>query len=197
MSLFEKAGPADLSRAGAADPEEEVVFSWSDELQAKLARLSAWQRNTILLLVVGQVQGYSWSRFLKSSRSCRWCGLNSLNRRRHEQHEPVCRRRGKPWHFAITKSRYYGWMKDPLFAGALRQAHDEALGAIIKDAFLFLKAASLLAAVELRRQVVYSRDEGNRQRAAIAILDRAGVERAAQSEPPRQLSLWLEEVMGE
>jgi hypothetical protein len=187
--------PVDEGQRGAATPDEEASFNWSDELAAKMARLPFKQREVICALVIARIQGYHPINFLSSDRSCRWCGANHQDRASREQHEAACPRRdGPPWEFVAVRQTFYRWLRQPLFAGCLEQAHDEATTYILKDALRDLKYACGVAAAELRRQVEQGQDEAARQRAAVAILDRAGVETAAKFEPPRQLMLWLEEL---
>jgi hypothetical protein len=50
--------------------------------------------------------------------------------------------------------------------------------------------------LELRQQVKHSQNEGNRQRAAIAILDRAGIETVAKTiGQPKQAQIWFDNLV--
>jgi hypothetical protein len=176
--------------------EEEAGFVWSPELQAKMALLSPHQRAVIIVLVLGQLQGYPRARFLLTYRSCPWCGHYSRNKALRDRHERTCRHRGgRRWQFIGTHTTFYRWLKeDPNFAHCLQQAQEEASDYALRDTLLILKFASLAAAYELRRQLEHGHTESSRRHAATAILDRSGLKDLIKAESTPQPTLWFERL---
>jgi hypothetical protein len=191
-----KGNELELRRGELVGLEEiEEEFEWSAELRAKMSKLRYRQREVIINLVLGERRdGLRRGRLLKSPWSCPWCGRSCQNGRTFATHEAKCHyKRVGRWKFVCAKATFYDWIKEPLFAECLKQPSEEAENIVVKRSFRSLQYATTEAVEELRWQVKYGRSERNRQKAAIAILDRAGIGTALKdSGPPRQLQLWLD-----
>jgi len=164
-----------------------MVCDWSPsaELMATLRRLPPRRRRAVLRLVQAEMDGVPLSRLLKTAYSCRWCGwlaqagaTGAARKAALAAHEQTCERAGQPWPFVCNHSTYYSqWVKDEAFQAALAAAWAE----VTAQAVAILQASTPLAARELQRQVRQGEKDGDRRLAAVAILDRAGLETAAKA----------------
>jgi hypothetical protein len=179
----------------AGEENEKLGFTLSAELKTKMSILSAKQRWVIVNLVMRELQGVPRARSLWYTTSCPHCGAFCADGGALERHLSRClrRRANESWKFLATRAQFYKWLQEPIFAECLKRASQEASDFVLGDAFVGLKYLTLEAVNELGWQVRYGRDERNRQTAAIAILDRAGIETAdKRTGQPQQLQLWLE-----
>jgi hypothetical protein len=165
-------------------------WSPSAELSATLRTLPARQRQAVLHIVQAEMGGVALTRLLKTAYSCRWCGwreqagaTRAARKASLAAHEAGCERAGLPWAFVCHASTYYGrWARDEAFQQALAQAWGE----VTAQAVTILQASTSLAARELQRQVRQGEKDTDRRLAAVAILDRAGVETAAKATQAQQ-----------
>jgi hypothetical protein len=179
-----------------------MIPDWtpSAELAARLQHLPPRQQQAVARIVTAEMEGVPLSRLLKTPYSCRWCGWQAQAGRtraaRKAQlagHEASCERAGRSWSFVCNYSTYYrGWVKDEAFQAALAAARAE----LTAQAVAMLKAATPLAAGELRRQVQQGEKDSDRRLAAVAILDRAGLETAAKETRAHEVA-YVEVTEGE
>jgi len=155
----------------------------SRDLNAALRALPRRQQRAVLRIITAEMDGVSLTRLLKTPYSCRWCGwvsqsgkTRAARKAQLAAHEASCELAGQPWRFVCNYSTYYAkWVNDENFQAALDQARQD----VTAQAVALLKAATPLAAGELRRQVQGAAKDADRRLAAVAILDRAGVETGA------------------
>jgi hypothetical protein len=130
------------------------------------------------------------TRLLKTPYSCRWCGwvsqvgeTRATRKAQLAEHEAMCERQGKPWPFICNLTTYYNrWCKNEFFQHVLACVWNDMMVSAVSA----LQGSTLAAARELRRQVQQGEKDGDRRLAAVAILDRAGVETAAKATQAQQ-----------
>ncbi len=167
--------------------------------------LSPAQRRAILLIVVGEVDGISLTRLLKTPYSCPYCGLvcgrsGELAAQRkleliYHTNKHSDEEKTRKWKFAAIASTYYGkWKPDTHFGGCLSEARAEVVATALDEAARILQIGTPEAARELRRQIEAGYKDFDKRSAAVALLDRADVGTAVKTDD--SLSRWLIELRG-
>ncbi len=163
-------GAAQATPDATPDKKEKEKAEWTDAAQAALSRLdgSAWadkKKTTILALVDAHLSGKSEETVWDKPGTC-------------------------------ARNTYHSkWKRDPLFAQALADVDALARGwrdgKALRALNLAAERLALAAPVAVTRLVerMGSRDESIILRAAVAILDRAGIETAAKSSSKSEVDI--------
>jgi len=156
-------------------------------VQDRLSALPARQRRAVLRIVEAEVTGVALTRLLKTPYSCPYCGLvvgqpgdpRDPRKIALGAHAEGCEKKPTPWRFICRMTVYYRkWARQPPFVEALDAARSEVTSHAMQHAVSILQTGTPDAALELVRQIGEAEKDSDRRLAAVAILDRAGIETA-------------------